>query len=85
MSLSDRTFSTIAAFLAERNVSNGRHYPEPVHLTGAYAHLGHTQGDFPVAEQLGREALSLPLFPGITEAQRSAVVSAVEDFFARGR
>ncbi len=76
--------AALAAFLAERNVSAGRHYPEPVHLTRAYAHLGHAQGDFPVAERLGREALSLPLYPGITEAQLFAVVSAVEDYFARG-
>ena len=75
---------SIATFLAERNISTGRHYPEPVHLTRAYAHLGHAEGEFAVAEGLGREALSLPLFPGITEAQLSAVASAAEDFFAHG-
>ena len=75
---------SIAAFLAERNISTGRHYPEPVHLTRAYAYLGYSAGDFPVAEGLGREAISLPLFPGITEGQISAVASAIEDFFARG-
>ena len=77
--------AALGSFLAERNVSTGRHYPEPVHLTGAYAHLGHVAGDFPVAEQFAREALSLPLFPGITEVQLAAVASAVEDYFDRGR
>ena len=59
----------------------GRHYPEPVHLTEAYSWLGHGPGDFPVAEALSRECLSLPMFPGITEPQVAAVVDAVRAFF----
>jgi dTDP-4-amino-4,6-dideoxygalactose transaminase len=71
----------LAEFLRGRAVGTGRHYPEPVHLTAAYAHLGYGPGDFPVAEALAREALSLPLFPGITEAQLDAVVEGVRSFF----
>jgi dTDP-4-amino-4,6-dideoxygalactose transaminase len=71
----------LADFLRLRGIGAGRHYPEPVHLTGAYAHLGYRPGDFPVAEALAREALSLPIFPGITEAQLSAVVDGVRAFF----
>jgi dTDP-4-amino-4,6-dideoxygalactose transaminase len=52
-----------------------------VHLTGAYASLGHRAGDFPVAEALARECLSLPMFPGITEQQLAAVCDAVRTFF----
>ena len=54
----------------------------PVHLTRAYEHLGYPEGAFPVAEALARECLSLPIFPGISEAQLTAVVQAVEDYFA---
>ena len=71
----------LAAFLRARGIGTGRHYPEPVHLTGAYAHLGYRQGDFPIAEALAREALSLPIFPGITDAQLEAVVEGVRSFF----
>lgn len=49
------------------------HYPVPVHLQPAYADLGYARGDFPVAERLADETLSLPMFPGITEAQIDAV------------
>lgn len=71
----------LAHFLRERGVGTGRHYPDPVHLTGAYAHLGYGRGDFPVAEALAREALSLPIFPGITKAQLGTVVANVRAFF----
>jgi dTDP-4-amino-4,6-dideoxygalactose transaminase len=71
----------LAAFLRERAIGTGRHYPEPVHLTGAYAHLGYRPGDFPVAEALARECLSLPIFPGIRNEQLEAVAAAVRAYF----
>jgi len=71
-------------FLEARGIGSGRHYPEPPHLSRAYAWLGHRSGAFPVAEALAVEALSLPLFPGISDAQLEAVVAAVRDFFDRG-
>jgi dTDP-4-amino-4,6-dideoxygalactose transaminase len=71
----------LASFLRTRRVSTGRHYPEPPHLSPAYAWLGHERGAFPVAEALSEEGLSLPIFPGISEDQLQAVVDAVSDFF----
>ncbi len=71
--------------LRARGIATGRHYPQPVHLTAAYAHLGHRAGGFPVAEALAREGLSLPIFPGMTQQQVEAVVSAVTDFFSSAR
>jgi dTDP-4-amino-4,6-dideoxygalactose transaminase len=71
-------------FLAERGIETGRHYPEPVHLSPAYRALGFAAGDFPVAEALAREATSLPLYPGISEAQLEWVCAAVHDYFRAG-
>jgi dTDP-3-amino-3,4,6-trideoxy-alpha-D-glucose transaminase len=71
----------LAAFLGERGIATGRHYPEPPHVCPAYAWLGHRQGAFPVAEALAAEGLSLPMFPGITEEQLQAVVDGVAAFF----
>ena len=74
----------LAAFLTDRGIASGRHYPVPVHLTRAYEHLGYREGAFPVAEALARECLSLPIFPGITDGQTAAVVEGIRDFFTRG-
>jgi dTDP-4-amino-4,6-dideoxygalactose transaminase len=71
----------LAAFLAERGIGSARHYPQPLHLAPAYRHLGYAPGDFPVAEALSREALSLPLYPGITEAQLEHVCTAIREYF----
>ena len=71
----------LAAFLHERGIATGRHYPDPVHLSPAYAWLGHRVGDFPVAEALAREGLSLPIFPGITDGQLDAVIEGIRAFF----
>ncbi len=74
----------LGEFLRERGIATGRHYPEPVHLAPAYAHLGYGAGSFPIAEQVAREGLSLPMFPGISELQLTAVAEAVEAYFSRG-
>jgi dTDP-4-amino-4,6-dideoxygalactose transaminase len=63
--------------LAAAGVESGIHYPVPLHLQPAYAHLGHRPGDFPVAERLAAEILSLPMFPEITEEQQDHVVAAL--------
>ncbi|MEV6237214.1 DegT/DnrJ/EryC1/StrS family aminotransferase [Lentzea sp. NPDC051838] len=62
--------------LHEQGIGAGVHYPTPVHLTGAFGHLAQS-GAFPVAEKLGGEILSLPLFPEITEEQQHRVVDAL--------
>ncbi|MFA5787447.1 MAG: DegT/DnrJ/EryC1/StrS family aminotransferase [Actinomycetota bacterium] len=60
--------------LNEAGVGAGIHYPVPIHLQGAFAHLGYREGDFPVAEAAAREILSLPMYSGITAQQQERVV-----------
>lgn len=76
--------AALGAFLAERGVATGRHYPEPPHLSAAYSRLGYGHGSFPVTEALARELLSLPIFPGITDEQGAGVVASVRAFFESG-
>jgi dTDP-4-amino-4,6-dideoxygalactose transaminase len=76
--------AALATFLRERGIGTGRHYPIPAHLSPAYAQLGYREGAFPVSEALARECVSLPIFPGLTEAQADAVIAATREYFARG-
>jgi dTDP-4-amino-4,6-dideoxygalactose transaminase len=65
----------VLSALHAAGIGAGIHYPHPLHLLGAYVHLGHGAGDFPCAEAAAAEILSLPLFPGITESQQRRVVA----------
>jgi len=71
----------LARHLGERGVATGIHYPVPVHLTPAYADLGYSRGDFPVAEMLADQVLSLPMYPEIGEKAVRYVAGAVKNFF----
>ncbi|HSS10201.1 MAG TPA: DegT/DnrJ/EryC1/StrS family aminotransferase [Acidimicrobiales bacterium] len=63
--------------LAEGGIGVGVHYPVPIHLQGAFRHLGYCQGDFPVAEAAAAQIVSLPLYPHITPGQQERVVDAI--------
>jgi dTDP-4-amino-4,6-dideoxygalactose transaminase len=58
------------------------HYPVPPHLQPAYSSLGFKPGDFPITEDIANTALSLPLWPGMTNDQVKFVCDAIKDFFA---
>jgi dTDP-4-amino-4,6-dideoxygalactose transaminase len=69
----------LQAKLKARNVETLIHYPIACHLQPAFADLGFRKGDFPLAELLADEVLSLPFWPGMTAAQIEAVADAVRD------
>jgi dTDP-4-amino-4,6-dideoxygalactose transaminase len=66
--------------LTEVGIGTGIHYPVPLHLQEAYAHLGYKRGDFPVSEQVAAEALSLPMYPQLHGDQQHAVSSAISAY-----
>ena len=51
------------------------HYPIPFYLQPAFRSLGYRRGSFPLAEQLAREAISLPLYPEMTARQIERVAN----------
>jgi len=59
-------------------IGTGVHYPIPLHLQKAYAWLGYVPGDFPVAEQVAAEILSLPMYPQLTCEQQDRVIEALQ-------
>ncbi len=64
--------------LAAEGIQALIHYPVPLHLQGAFRHLGGKPGDSPVAEQACGEILSLPLYPELGDAQVRQVAAAVK-------
>ena len=60
------------------NIMLGMHYPA-MHLFGLYRQLGYGPGDFPVAEQIGEQTFTLPLFPGMTVDDVDRVVAVFND------
>lgn len=69
---------TLQDKLAACHIQTGIHYPLPCHLQPAYQNLGYRQGDFPNAELLCQQILSLPMYPGLTDSQIERVVSAID-------
>lgn len=69
--------------LAERDISCGIHYPVPVHLQEAYAHLGYGRNSFPTAEKCASQFVSLPMFPELTAEQIETVTSKITHFLER--
>lgn len=71
--------------LRAAGIGAGVHYPVPVHLTGAYEHLGLVRGAFPITEAASDRLLSLPIFPHITAEQQERVVVALLRAIGRNR
>jgi len=69
---------TIQDELAAVGIQTGIHYPIPCHLQPAYEYLGYKAGDFPHAETLCNEILSLPMYPGLSHTQINEVVDGLE-------
>lgn len=64
--------------LQAQGVQTGLHYPIPVPLLQAYAHLGHCAGEFPVSEEIAAQCLSLPMYAELSQMQQGQVVAALQ-------
>ncbi|RZK44361.1 MAG: DegT/DnrJ/EryC1/StrS family aminotransferase [Hymenobacter sp.] len=67
--------------LQEQQIGTLIHYPVPPHRQQAYAHLGMVAGAYPIAEELARTSLSLPMWPGMQAKEVEAVAAAIRRFF----
>jgi dTDP-4-amino-4,6-dideoxygalactose transaminase len=69
----------VRAALQDAGVETAVHYPVPVHLQKAYAHLGYKPGDLPLTETLCRQCLSLPIYPELPKEKIFTVASILLD------
>ncbi len=68
-------------WLLSRGVQVAVHYPVPLHLQPAYASGGYKKGDFPVAEKVASQIMSLPMYPELTDEQVDYVIESVRAFY----
>lgn len=73
----------LRAWLAERGIGTGVHYPVPLHLMPAFADAGLKRGDLPHAERAVREVTSLPLWPYMKREDALEVIGRVLDFYRK--
>lgn len=70
-------------YLNKRGVHTLIHYPIPIHLQPCFAYLGYKKGDFPVAERLALEVLSLPMYSELTQKEVEYACEQVNQFEAK--
>ena len=75
-----RERARLQKYLAEAGVGTLIHYPKPPHMQAAYADAGHHAGDFPLAETLSEEVLSLPMGPHLSDEAVGYIVSKLSSF-----
>lgn len=68
-------------YLTKQNIPTAIHYPHPSHLVKAFANLRYKKGDFPKAEQLSREILSLPYHAYMTKSDILRVIHHIRNFY----
>lgn len=62
--------------LADKGIATLIHYPVPPHLQPAYSGLGYRKGDFPIAERIHEEVLSLPIGPTISAVEVGYILAS---------
>lgn len=72
-------------FLKERGVPSMIYYPVPLHLQKAYSAYGYKKGDFPVAEKLAQQVISLPIHTELEQEQVVYVCQQIKAFYHGGR
>ena len=59
----------VQAKLKEQGIPTAVHYPMPLHLQECFAYLGYKKGEFPIAEQVSNEIMSLPMNPYLKDEE----------------
>jgi dTDP-4-amino-4,6-dideoxygalactose transaminase len=73
----------VRAELEKRGVETAVHYPVPIHLQEAFAHLGYKKGSLPNTERACERVISMPIFPELTEEQVQYAASSLAEVVAQ--
>lgn len=67
-------------YLNSKGIGTVKHYPIPMHRQLAYKDLGIGEGELPIAEEISRTVLSLPMYYGMTDEEIQYVVKNINEF-----
>lgn len=70
----------LIAYLRERGIETNVHYPTPIYRQGAYAEFGGQADVWPVTEQICRQEVSVPLYPGLTKGEQDYMIACLNDY-----
>jgi len=70
----------LAEYLSENGIQTNKHYPIPIHLQKCYSDLGIKEGSLPIAEEISKTQLSLPMFYGMTDDQIDYVIDKLNRY-----
>src|SRR3989344_8385370 len=68
-------------YLESKGIATGIYYPIPLHLQEAFKELNHKENDFPVAEKVSKEILSIPIYPELSQEQKNYICNSIKEFF----
>lgn len=71
----------LAKYLKKKGIQTNIHYPIPVHLQKSFHYLNLKKGEFPVAEKISSEVLSLPMFPELKKTEIKYVAKCIQNFY----
>ena len=67
-------------YLNDAGIGTNKHYPIPMHLQECYRDLGYKEGDYPIAEEISRTELSIPMYYGMTDEEVGYVIEKINEF-----
>ena len=67
-------------YLNEKEIKTNKHYPIPMHMQECYKDLGIKKGELPIAEEISRTELSIPMYYGMTDEEVNYIIKYINEF-----
>lgn len=74
-----------SSYLGNKGIGIGSFYPIPLHLQRAFKELGYKEGSLPVAEEICKHSVCLPIFPELTDEEVAFIIETILEYFEEGK
>jgi dTDP-4-amino-4,6-dideoxygalactose transaminase len=71
----------LISFLKKNKIGCAVYYPKPLHLQDCFSYLNYGKGDFPIAEDLAKKVISIPIYSELTKKQQDYIISKIKEFY----